>query len=62
MSVDCCDICLEGYKDDGCTCRKDVEIYFKKSYGRGVGEQLICQDNEDQNGGFVILIYYIGGF
>jgi len=41
-NVGCC-ICREkscpsGYKDDGATCRRDVHIYGKPSYGRGVGK------------------------
>lgn len=42
VNVGCC-ICREkscpsGYKDDGATCRRDVHIYGKPSYGRGVGK------------------------
>ena len=29
--------CPEGYADDGATCRRDVHIFSKDSYGRGVG-------------------------
>ena len=29
--------CPEGYTDDGATCRLDVHIFGKESYGRGVG-------------------------
>lgn len=32
--------CPEGYKNDGATCRRDVIIRAKKSYGRGVGKLL----------------------
>jgi len=32
--------CAQGFKDDGATCRKDVHIVAKKSYGRGVGKFL----------------------
>ena len=32
--------CPEGYKNDGATCRKDVVILAKKSYGRGAGKLL----------------------
>jgi len=30
--------CEDGYKNDGATCRKDVKIVAKTSYGRGVGK------------------------
>ncbi len=36
----CWGTCPEGYKNDGATCRKDVVIKAKKSYGRGVGKFL----------------------
>lgn len=32
--------CPAGYKNDGATCRKDVVIQARKSYGRGVGKFL----------------------
>ena len=43
--------CREGYKNDGCTCRRDVHSYVKKSYGRTAGKPMICQSDEEQNGG-----------
>lgn len=36
----CWGACPAGYKNDGATCRKDVVIQAKKSYGRGVGKFL----------------------
>ena len=36
----CWGTCPAGYKNDGATCRKDVVIEAKKSYGRGVGKFL----------------------
>lgn len=36
----CWGTCPDGYKNDGATCRKDVVIDAKKSYGRGVGKFL----------------------
>lgn len=36
----CWAACPEGYKNDGATCRKDVVILAKKSYGRGAGKML----------------------
>ena len=42
----CWGSCPEGYTDDGGTCRKDVHIFGKASYGRGIGslqrEDLEC--------------------
>ena len=37
-------------KDDGCTCRRDVEIYAKQSYPRTAGVPLACTDDQEQNG------------
>ena len=47
----CCGICPHGYNDDGCTCHRWMHTYAKSTYGRGVGEPMICSDNEDQNVG-----------
>ena len=33
----CYPICVQGYHDDGGTCRRDAHIFGKESYGRGVG-------------------------
>ncbi len=42
--------CPSGYHDDGATCRKDVHIYGKPSYGRGVGKPLsTCPSDEDKD-------------
>lgn len=32
-----CSSCPSGYINDGCTCRRDVSVVGKPSYGRGVG-------------------------
>jgi hypothetical protein len=32
-----CSVCPAGYNNDGCTCRRDVDIFGKRSQGRGVG-------------------------
>jgi len=42
--------CPSGYHDDGATCRRDVHIYGKSSYGRGVGKPLsTCPANEEKD-------------
>ncbi len=47
FSKSCCDICLTGYTDDGCTCRKNGNTVVKSSYGRGVGfvRRINCTDD-----------------
>lgn len=50
-SKECCGDCPKGYKDDGCTCRRDVQSYAKDSYGRGLGSVLKCKENEDYDSG-----------
>ncbi|MBX3230309.1 MAG: hypothetical protein KIT84_03755 [Labilithrix sp.] len=37
-----CSTCPSGYKNDGCTCRRDAYIYAQPSYGRGVGKVPSC--------------------
>lgn len=49
-SKNCCNKCRPGYADDGCTCRRPPKLYFKKSYGRGVGYTKGCKFNEQQSG------------
>jgi hypothetical protein len=54
----CCGICRSGYVDDGCTCRKNVALYFKDSYGRTAGIPMNCKDEEEEEdaGSFLNLI------
>lgn len=47
----CCNKCNDGYHDDGCTCRRNMKIYDKDSYGRGAGEVMKCKDGEEKDGG-----------
>jgi hypothetical protein len=48
----CWGICLAGYHDDGATCRKDVDIVKKSSYGRGVGTvPKSCDTGKDYDAG-----------
>jgi hypothetical protein len=37
-----CSKCPSGYKNDGCTCRRDAYIYAQPSYGRGAGTTPSC--------------------
>jgi len=37
-----CSKCPAGYKNDGCTCRRDAYIYAQPSYGRGAGTVPSC--------------------
>jgi hypothetical protein len=44
--------CPKGYTNDGLTCRKDVVVQAKPSYGRGVGTPpKSCKENEDYDAG-----------
>lgn len=48
----CWQICPTDYKDDGATCRKDVSIIKKDSYGRGVGKPMPCKgENTEKDAG-----------
>ena len=38
-------------QDDGCTCRKDVHIFAKSSYGRGAGNLLTCSSDLEYDAG-----------
>jgi len=46
----CWSQCPAGYIDDGATCRKDPVIVAKQSYGRSVGEPLVCREGLQQSG------------
>lgn len=46
-----CSTCPGGYVNDGCTCRRDAHIYAKQSYGRGVGQPMICRDGHEADAG-----------
>ncbi len=46
----CWGTCNAGYHDDGATCRKDVSIIKKDSYGRGVGKIGKIDGGEKQAG------------
>ncbi len=37
-----CSKCPVGYINDGCTCRMNVQIWAKKSHGRGAGTPMHC--------------------
>lgn len=47
----CWEHCQEGWVDEGALCRKDgsIETVAKKSYGRGAGYPLGCDDDEDED-------------
>lgn len=47
----CWGACAPGYTDDGATCRRDVHIFGKASYGRGVGSPLPCDSDEERDAG-----------
>jgi hypothetical protein len=47
----CWGSCEPGYHDDGATCRRDVHIYAKGSYGRGVGTVMPCGGDEEGDAG-----------
>eukprot|EP01064_Diplonema_japonicum_P003755 TRINITY_DN12444_c2_g1_i1.p1 TRINITY_DN12444_c2_g1~~TRINITY_DN12444_c2_g1_i1.p1 ORF type:complete len:264 (+),score=80.41 TRINITY_DN12444_c2_g1_i1:57-794(+) len=40
----------EGYHNDGCTCRRPMKSFAKKSYGRGVGKPMVCKPDEQEQG------------
>ncbi len=42
--------CPSGYKNDGATCREDVKITSRPSYGRGVGKPMGCASSEERDG------------
>jgi hypothetical protein len=46
-----CSRCPAGYHDDGCTCRIDPQIYWKSSYGRGVGSFPTCKSGLEYDAG-----------
>jgi hypothetical protein len=46
-----CSHCPAGYHDDGCTCRIDPQIYWKSSYGRGVGSIPSCKHGLENDAG-----------
>jgi C1A family cysteine protease len=47
----CWGSCPAGFRDDGATCRKDVSIVTKESYGRGAGAPLHdCPAGSEKNG------------
>jgi hypothetical protein len=46
-----CSKCPAGYTNDGCTCRKDVHIFAKKSEGRGIGSPMSCREGYDNDAG-----------
>jgi len=48
----CCGNCPIGYIDDGCTCRDDLTVKFKKTYSRGMGVALQCQSDKEYEFGF----------
>eukprot|EP01059_Diplonema_ambulator_P005073 TRINITY_DN147_c0_g1_i6.p1 TRINITY_DN147_c0_g1~~TRINITY_DN147_c0_g1_i6.p1 ORF type:complete len:246 (+),score=81.48 TRINITY_DN147_c0_g1_i6:47-784(+) len=41
----------QGYHDDGCTCRRPMQSFDKKSYGRGVGVPMVCKPDEQEQAG-----------
>jgi hypothetical protein len=46
-----CSVCPAGYHDDGCTCRIDPQIFWKSSYGRGVGGLPGCAAGQEEDAG-----------
>jgi hypothetical protein len=46
----CWQICRNGYSDDGATCRRGLDIYLKKSQGRGAGSPLTCGPGREKDG------------
>ena len=57
FNLKCCNNCTlinnsTEYKDDGCSCRRDPSIYFKKSYTRTGGKVMNCGKDQDQMGLF----------
>lgn len=47
-----CSTCPPGYANDGCTCRRDPDIFAKKSYGRGGGwVPNACSDGREYDAG-----------
>ena len=44
-----CSKCPVGYINDGCTCRMNVQIWAKKSYGRGAGTPMHCPASRPDN-------------
>jgi hypothetical protein len=47
----CWGSCPAGYADDGATCRRDVVIIAKATYGRGAGEPMICSPSLEYDAG-----------
>ncbi|GMI43038.1 hypothetical protein TrCOL_g2443 [Triparma columacea] len=47
----CWENCKDGWVDEGALCRKDgsIETVAKKSYGRGAGYVLGCDDDEEED-------------
>ena len=54
FDLGCCGICRSGYVDDGCTCRKNVALYFKESYGRTAGIPMNCKNDEEEDAGLFL--------
>ena len=54
----CCNNCNAGYKDDGCTCRRD-RTHIKGSYWNGAGSVMTCPLGmvKDTTGGPLGLCY-----
>jgi hypothetical protein len=47
----CWGTCGQGYSDDGATCRKDVSVISKSSYGRGAGAVPNCSSGLEADAG-----------
>ena len=46
-----CSKCPSGYSNDGCTCRRDAQMFYKGSYGRGAGSPMSCNSSLQYDGG-----------
>jgi len=44
-----CSKCPSGFSNDGCTCRIDVSVYAKDSYGRGAGSPMGCTSSQQED-------------
>ncbi|MFO0642099.1 MAG: hypothetical protein U0183_22935 [Polyangiaceae bacterium] len=50
-ALSACTRCPPGFANDGCVCHVNPEVFFKKSYGRGVGSTMSCDATKDSDAG-----------